>query len=109
MRQLTYGATTMYVSDAVSEAVMQFAQAACDAGHGGTVSIHALTPTGHPMRVTMLLTPASSIVSETTESHFDVPADTDGVREIRERAAGLRSPVAQPLDDDEWEVPGEAF
>lgn len=109
MRQLTYGATTMYVSDAVSEAVMQFAQAACDAGHGGTVSIPAVTPTGLPMRVTMLLTPATSIVSETTDAEFDTPPDSHDAGEIRARAAGLRSPVAQPLDDSEWEVPGEVF
>lgn len=107
MRHLSYGEKSVFVSDGVADALMELARVLSEEGRSETVTVDAVTETGHLVRVTLLLTPATGLIAESTDAVFALPADGGVVDALRARAARVRGTLAREFTERPPDIPGE--
>lgn len=105
VQKITYANTEHLTGDDIAVAVLEYSRALGEAGLAETIEIPVLDAEGHPSSATMLVGPASQIVTENTESDFPELIDTDVVAALTAKTQRLRPVVVadpEPIKHTEW-------
>lgn len=105
MDRIHYVGDSVLTGSAIAEALLDLARALAQAQTAETVEIPTRLDDGAVGRSTLLLGPASQMVSDTEESVYDEIVDEELVRRLRDQTEGLaavgRSVVAAPIASDD--------
>ncbi|WP_345801413.1 hypothetical protein AAIB33_18440 [Microbacterium sp. AZCO] len=99
MRHVTYAEKTLFVDDTLADLLMEYSRLIAAAGESDTVEVPAVGADGNEVRATFLLTSSTVLMTETTSSDLDVPADDGLAADLRKRIRRVSAVnVALPED-----------
>lgn len=109
MDRINYAGESFLTGSAIARALLDYAQALAEVGSSGTADIPTVDVNGREGSVTVLVGPASQLISATIDSDHPEPADEGLVEQLHTRAADLRTqgattarpqvPESPPSDD----------
>ena len=98
MKRITYAGESILTGDEIAAAVLHYGRALAEAGVADTVTIPVAHVDGGRGEATLLIGPASQIVTEDAASDVEEVVDHAVLGELRDRERSL-VPTAQPLED----------
>lgn len=96
MRRITYAGTSLYTSDRVADALLEYAAELARAGDAGIIEIPGRTGDGESRSLKVLVGPASQLVSEEVDDTGVATDDDEAVAELDTRTRGLRIADSEP-------------
>ena len=103
MKKIVYGAAGVVTSDAIADAVMQYARALALGVKADLVEIPVRTESGGREYATMLLGPASQIISMPTEAEEGELNDKAVVEDLTAKTRKLGAPVPLPYTPNDFD------
>lgn len=88
---------SLLMGDEVADLLLAYAQALAENSAADTVTVRAISPDGNTVDAAFLLNGASVMMTESTNSEVEAPANEEAVKYLRDRIDRLMSPpTAQP-------------
>lgn len=100
MKTVLYAGDSVVTGDDIADAVLRYAAALAGASQAATVDIPVLRPDGKVEHDTLLIGPASQILTQPGPRDVVEIEDPGLVADLDRRTAAVASPVALPLDED---------
>ncbi|HTL40471.1 MAG TPA: hypothetical protein VL294_03265 [Pseudolysinimonas sp.] len=105
MREVVYAGGSFITSDAIAETLLEYAAQLANADRAANVHVPALDEFGQPFDISVVIGPASQLLSEPV---INSAADPDGdgfIADVTQRMRDLRrSWPTTPFDRIEWEL-----
>lgn len=98
MRHVSFGDKTLLMGDDIAQALVEYARVLGNESRADSVTVKAIGPDGNTVDVTFLLNAATMLVSESTNSGVEPPANDEAVRYIGESIERIRRPPAAQAD-----------
>lgn len=105
MKRIVYAGESIMTGDAVAGAVLEYGRALAEAGAADTITIPVVLGDGMQGEATLLIGPASQIITEAATSEVEELVDHAVVDELETRARSLVR-TARPLEErprDGWD------
>jgi len=99
MRRIHYAGEHLLTGDAIADGVIAYAEALASVDRASSVEVPVRREDGGLGSVTILIGPASQMVSEAVTSEYDEVVDDELVAWLRERRDALRPIRALPVDE----------
>jgi hypothetical protein len=105
MREVVYAGGSFITSDAIAETLLDYAAQLANADRAAKVRVPALDQFGQPFDVSLVVGPASQLLSEPVTNAAEEP-DGDGfIADVTQRMRELRRAwPTTPFDRIEWEL-----
>jgi hypothetical protein len=105
MREVIYAGGSFITSDAVADALLDYAAQLANADRAAALSVPALDQFGQPFEVSVVVGPASQLMAEPVANSAPEPEAAEFLADLERRITELRRiwPSA-PYDPIEWEL-----
>lgn len=103
MDRISYAGESLLTGTAIARALFDYAQALAEVGSSGTIEIPTIDANGHAATASLLVGPASQLVSTTIATDLTEVEDEALVATIKARAVDLRAhggPAQHPHVED---------
>ena len=106
MQEVVFAGGKFVTSDEVAEALLEYAAALANVNRAATIRVPAVVESGEAAHVTVLVGPASQLMSEDTSVVAGEPEGAEFVRQVRERVEQLQRTVivADPSSSLDWDI-----
>ncbi len=108
MDRISYAAETFVTGTAIAQSLLEYARDLAQSETSDTIDVPVLGEDGKPRRTTLLIGPASQIVSVPTESDQAELEDAEFIADIQLRQRRLKTTVEpSPADPQTTRMSGE--
>lgn len=106
MREVVYAGGSFVTSDEIAEALLDYASELANVERAATIRVPAVGAVGDTREVTVVIGPASQLMSETVESAVTPPDGATFVADIAERTRELHRHRGMPPTGSlvDWDV-----
>lgn len=105
MREVVYAGGSFITSDAIAETLLEYAAQLANADRAAKVQVPALDQFGQPFDVSLVVGPASQLLSEPVTNAATEPEGQEFIDDVNQRMRDLhRAWPTTVYDSIEWEL-----